>query len=348
MTIAARAKSGQCGMSKTPTPVDHVVSALGSRRLAAIVREVLSERSVESVLGRALATLRELVWCDDVVVWGTCAQDELAVAVVEGEDAEAFRSLRVKFGEGLTGKAAQECRPVVSNSAHLDPAAGTVPGTMPTPEAVACLPLTARDQLLGVLTLYRQGENHCFAEHEIALAEDFAAVAALALDNARTHRELERLARTDELTGLPNRRHFLAQLERELARSRRTWTPLSLLLLDIDNFKLINDSHGHAAGDRALMEVARSISCCVRAADVVARLGGDEFAVLLPESSRAVAEALARRISGQVAQQQLPFPTTVSIGVSAIERGESNDLLEQADRLLYCAKRARPDPKRVA
>ncbi len=335
-------------MSTTPYPVDQAVLAVASRRLAAIVREVLSERSVESVLSRALATLRELVWCDDVVVWGTSATDELAVAVVEGEDADAFRSLRIKFGEGLTGRAAQDCRAVVSNSAHLDPAAGTVPGTMATPEAVACLPLIARTELLGVLTLYRQGENHSFADHEIALAEDFAAVAALALDNARTHRELERLAKTDELTGLPNRRHFIAQLERELARSQRSWTPLSLLLLDVDNFKLINDTYGHSAGDLALIEVGRSITCCVRATDAVARLGGDEFAILLPESDRAAAEGLVRRISETIAQQSLPFRTTVSIGVSTIERGESSDLLEQADRLLYCAKRSRAESEQLA
>jgi diguanylate cyclase (GGDEF)-like protein len=328
-------------MSTTTDPVDQAALALASRRLAAVVREVLSERSVESVLGRALATLRELVWCDDVVVWGTCATDELAVAVVEGEDADAFRSLRIKVGEGLTGKAARDRRPVVSNAAHLDPAAGTVPGTSEMPEAVACLPLMARNQLLGVLTLYRSGENRSFADHEIDLAEDFAAVAALALDNARTHRELERLARTDELTGLPNRRHFAAQLERELGRTRRDWTPLSLLLLDIDNFKQINDTHGHAAGDLMLVQVARSIACCVRAPDLVARLGGDEFAVLLPQSDRVAAEGVVGRITETIAQQDLPFRTTVSVGVSTVERGESSDLLEQADRLLYRAKRSR-------
>ena len=314
----------------------------GSRRLAAVVREVLAEQSVESVLARALVSLRELVWCEDVVVWELTPEQELAVAVAEGEDAEAMRSFRIGLGEGLTGKAAAERRAIVSNDAHTDPAAGLVPGTEQTPEAVACMPLVARGQLLGVLTIYRRGARRAFGDEEIELVGDFAAVAALAIDNARTHGELERLATTDELTGLPNRRSFAAQLERELARARRYGTPLSLLLLDLDNFKSINDTHGHGAGDRVLVGVARGLESCLRAPDLVARLGGDEFAVLLPQADRRASEAIARRTCAVVAAQELPPRTTASVGVATSEGGEARDLLEEADRALYRAKRSQP------
>jgi len=319
--------------------------ALGYRRLASLLRDVVAEESVDAVLARALATLRELVKCEDVVVWEPSDDDDaLVVAVVDGEDEEAFRALRIDLGEGLTGKAALERRPIVSNDAHLDPAAGIVPGTEQTPEAVACMPLVARDRLLGVLTIYRQGFARAFANEEIDLVEDFAAVAALALDNARTRCELERLATTDELTGVANRRQFLLQLERELASAIRYRSPLSLLLLDLDNFKAINDTFGHSAGDEVLQLVARSLGDCLRAPDLVARLGGDEFAVLLPQTGRAAAGALAARLTDGVSCLSHPCPLSVSVGLSSLKGAEATDLLEDADRLLYAAKRSKAGP----
>jgi diguanylate cyclase (GGDEF)-like protein len=327
-------------MAYLPSPATDRSLGLGYRRLSALLRQVVAEESVESVLERALVALRELVRCEDVVVWEVTSDDELVVTVVEGDDEEALRSLRISFGEGLTGKAALNRRAIVSNDAHLDPAAGVVPGTAQTPEAVACAPLLARERLLGVLTLYRSGDERAFSPEEVELVADFAAVAALALDNARTRSELERLAATDDLTGLPNRRCFLAQLEREVARAQRYGLPLSLLLLDLNNFKLLNDTHGHAMGDHALRVVANAIHGCLRTPDLVARLGGDEFAVLVPQADRPAAEALASRICDAVSHVSLPLETSVSIGISTLANGEAADLLEDADRFLYRAKRA--------
>jgi diguanylate cyclase (GGDEF)-like protein len=316
--------------------------------LASLFRDVVAEQSVDSVLTRVLATLRELVRCEDVVVWECLGDGELAVALVDGDDEEAMRSLRIRFGEGLTGKAALERRAVASNDAHVDPAAGLVPGTQSTPEAIVCMPLLARDRLLGVLSLYRRGASRAFAPEEIDLVADFAAVAALALDNARTRCELERLATTDELTGLPNRRHFQSELEREIATASRYGAPLSLLLLDLDNFKAINDTYGHGTGDRTLAVVAKEIQQCLRAPDLVARLGGDEFAVLLPQTDRIAAESLVERLQTTVREAvTAPLTISVSIGISTLTGGDAADLLEDADRFLYEAKRADPAPASV-
>jgi diguanylate cyclase (GGDEF)-like protein len=325
-------------MTVTQSAAEHSL-ALGYRRLTGLVRAVLAEESVDAVLVRALATLRELVHCEDVVVWEATDDRALVVAVLDGEDEEAMRSLRIQLGEGLTGKAALERRSIVSNDAHLDPAARIVPGTQQTPEAIACTPLIARGRLLGVLTLYRQGISRAFATEEIDLVADFAAVVALALDNARTRCELERLATTDELTGLANRRQFLLQLQRELASAIRYGSPLSLLLLDLDNFKLINDTYGHSAGDHALQLVAGKLEGCLRAPDLVARLGGDEFGVLLPRTTAAAAEVLASRLGDGVSQLPLPCPLRVSIGWSTLKGDDASELLEEADRCLYRAKR---------
>lgn len=330
-------------MAIVSQPADDQALAVGYRRLAGVIRDVVAEQSVESVLTRVLATLRELIRCEDVVIWECVGDCALEVALVDGEDEEAMRSLKIELGDGLTGKAALERRPIVSNDAHIDPAAGLVPGTDPEPEAVACMPLVARDRLLGVLSLYRRGPGRGFAGEEIDLVADFAAVAALALDNARTHSELQRLATTDELTGLANRRRFQIELEREIASASRYHSPLSLLLLDLDNFKAINDNYGHSIGDHALRLVAQSIQRRLRAPDLVARLGGDEFAVLLPQTDRAAAESLARRLKTAIETAPAPFPTTtVSIGISTHDRGEAADLLEAADRFLYQAKRSHP------
>jgi diguanylate cyclase (GGDEF)-like protein len=322
-------------------PVDERSLAVGYRRLALLLRDVVAEQSVDAVLERVLATLRELVRCEDVVIWEPAGVDELVVALVEGEDENELRSLRIQLGEGLTGKAARECRPVVSNNAHVDPRAKLVPGTEVTPEAIVCMPLLARDALLGVLTLYRQGTDRAFGEEEIELVADFAAVAALALDNARTRSELELLATTDDLTGLSNRRRFHSELEREIAAARRYGSPLSLLLLDLDDFKAINDGYGHKIGDQALREIALAIQQRLRAADLAARIGGDEFGVLLPQTGGEAAKELARDLEHAVRRALTPpLVTSASIGISTLQLGEENDLFAEADRFLYEAKRS--------
>jgi diguanylate cyclase (GGDEF)-like protein len=241
----------------------------------------------------------------------------------------------------LTGKAASERQPIVSNDAHVDPRALQVPGTDPIPEALVCMPLLARDALLGVLTLYRHGTSSPFGHEEIELIADFAAVAALALDNARTRSELELLATTDDLTGLPNRRHFRSELEREISAARRYRSPLSLLLLDLDDFKAINDGFGHASGDQALKEIALAIQQRLRGPDLAARIGGDEFGVLLPQTGREAAEAVARDLEDAVRRALTPpLATTASIGISTLHVGGAKDLLAEADRFLYEAKRS--------
>jgi diguanylate cyclase (GGDEF)-like protein len=319
----------------------------GYRRLASLVREVVAEQAVASVLPCVVATLRELVRCEDVVIWEMVGDDELAVALVEGDDEEQMRGMQIRIGEGLTGLAARERRAAVSNSAHVDTRAGLVPGTQPTPEAVACVPLIARERLLGVLSIYRTGPEQRFSDEEIELVADFAAVAALALDNARSRAELELLAQTDDLTGLANRRHFRRELEREIAAAHRDREPLSLLLLDLDNFKAINDTHGHERGDAALQTVAASIQERLRPGDLAARVGGDEFVVMLPHTGRAQADALAQGIASSINHGLAPLGATVSIGASTLRERRDHDLLVEADRLLYQAKRAHPAPQSI-
>ncbi|XLZ72171.1 GGDEF domain-containing protein [Massilia sp. SR12] len=157
--------------------------------------------------------------------------------------------------------------------------------------------------------------------------------------------ELTRLASTDSLSGLANRRHFMESGQREMARARRHKRPLAVLMLDIDHFKRINDTFGHAAGDKVIEQVAQACRARTRNIDLAGRLGGEEFALLLPETGATAAQVLAERIRHAIAtldarQHGLPFPVSVSIGIAVLEAGDASleALLARADQVLYRAK----------
>ncbi|AOU97151.1 hypothetical protein BI364_03260 [Acidihalobacter yilgarnensis] len=166
-------------------------------------------------------------------------------------------------------------------------------------------------------------------------------------ERKRIERELQRLASTDALTGLHNRRSFFELAEREIRRARRKHAPLCLLLLDVDEFKQINDRFGHAVGDNALNSVVRAISACLREYDIPARIGGEEFAILLPEVALEAGIEAAERLREAVAAASVvtpggPITLTVSIGVAVVDgdAGTIDRALSQADGALYEAKRA--------
>ncbi|WP_276809587.1 GGDEF domain-containing protein [Castellaniella defragrans] len=167
------------------------------------------------------------------------------------------------------------------------------------------------------------------------------------------NRELERQSQTDGLTRLANRRHFDQALAREHARWRRTGAPLSLMLLDVDHFKRVNDHYGHQVGDDYLRAIAQALrSSVVRPADLTARYGGEEFACLMPDTGSEAARAVAERIREEVARLDLPgvpeadhAPVRLSIGIATLAGGHAGaqDLLAAADAQLYAAKRAGRD-----
>ncbi|HNQ03764.1 MAG TPA: diguanylate cyclase [Thiobacillaceae bacterium] len=163
-------------------------------------------------------------------------------------------------------------------------------------------------------------------------------------ERQRLYEDLERLANTDALTGLPNRRSFLDQLGSELARRQRYGHPLSLLILDMDHFKRINDQWGHTVGDEVLRQFARTLRQCLRGQDTPGRLGGEEFAVFLPETSEEVALTVAERIRARTRDMAFATPqgechATVSIGLTqAQDSDDMESLLHRADKAMYTAK----------
>lgn len=181
-------------------------------------------------------------------------------------------------------------------------------------------------------------------------AERDAELARVASESQAIHSQnMERLAHTDALTGLPNRRAFMARWEDELARSARRQYPIGLLLLDADRFKSVNDTEGHAMGDEVLRAIGATLTLVARPPDVVARLGGDEFAVFSPHTGTAHLEALAIRIGDQFKQVAagLGVNTTLSIGMVSSEHCPRERMLVDADDALYRSKDAGGDASRM-
>ena len=183
-----------------------------------------------------------------------------------------------------------------------------------------------------------------FGEETTKLAEWLSSQAAIALENARLHDVVQWQAITDELTGLVNRRRFLDALRTEITKGQRLGARLSVVLADLDDFKLVNDGFGHHAGDEVLLEFADLLREHGRDIDVAARLGGEEFAVLLPETGLEGARAVAERLRQSLADRHIRLgerevTVTASFGVAELQEGQSVDaLLQAADSALYRAK----------
>jgi diguanylate cyclase (GGDEF)-like protein len=211
--------------------------------------------------------------------------------------------------------------------------------------SLCAVPLVFREEMLGVLVALAHGTT-VFLPHDAAALGAYAAQAAIALSNARLVERLERQASEDPLTGLANQRTFHLACGQELSRSARDGRPISIVALDLDHFKAINDAHGHPYGDEVLRRAARALVDVVRPHDTVARLGGEEFALLLPDTDAEEARAVAERARAAVGSVVVPGrPLTASAGVAshagahaALER-----LLAHADRALYRAKVAGRD-----
>ena len=204
--------------------------------------------------------------------------------------------------------------------------------------------LSAGDETTN-MTLVLHPPEGGFGEETTKLAEWLASQAAIALENARLHDIVQRQAITDELTGLVNRRRFLDALRSEITKVQRLGGRLSVVLADLDDFKLINDGFGHHAGDEVLLAFADLLRGHGRDVDVAARLGGEEFAILLPETGVEGASAVADRLRQSLADRRIRIgekaevTVTASFGVAELEEGQSLDaLLRAADSALYRAK----------
>ena len=236
-------------------------------------------------------------------------------------------------------------QPRVFNEADVSTCPGEkgCPGVTPGPALYLPLQMGAREH--GYLSVHRHADGTRFTGREARTLALFAAWLTSALDNLRLAGNLERLAVTDDLTQVYNYRYLKSALRREIKRAARFQQPMSILMLDVDNLKAYNDRNGHVRGSMLLREMAQLFAKHVRSWDLVAKYGGDEFTVILPQTDRAGALAVAERLRATVAAHTFPLATkgqiTVSTGIAQFPEDGTDvvSLIETADRTLYSAKK---------
>lgn len=214
-------------------------------------------------------------------------------------------------------------------------------------QSLILLPLNAGGRTIGIVELLSRTAPRNPSAAELKVCEAMTSLAAAGLEKVRVLEQLRSAADMDLVTGVHNHRYLQERLRQEIARSARSHSPLAVLMLDLDQFKPINDRHGHADGDRVLHAIAATIRDHLRSSDIVARYGGDEFVVLMPDTGDDAAEQVARRVVGGILKQrqQLSDGTQVTVGVSAglavypADGRTSAQLLQSADSAMYTAKR---------
>ncbi|MCA9410080.1 MAG: sensor domain-containing diguanylate cyclase [Candidatus Omnitrophica bacterium] len=307
---------------------------------------IVSTFDVDTVLRLIVRGIRDVTGADACSIMLLDEEGEyLFIRASEGIPEDIAKTVRIRKGENIAGWVAQEGRPLlISNIEEDDRFECTAKGRYST-NSVLSVPLKAKGRLLGVINVNRLVSTRPFNSNDENLLMIFSNQAAIALENARLYNELQRLAITDGLTGLANHRAFQDQLKVELARASRFFQEVSLLIIDIDHFKSINDSFGHQRGDHVLRCVGQALQRLVRKMDMVARYGGEEFAIIMPQTDKSEAIRIADRIRKSVEKERWveEDPTrsiTLSMGVSEYPKDAHDPaiLVELADLALYQSK----------
>ncbi len=316
-----------------------------------ILRITSSSPELDQVLHTLVERMGQLLKLREVVLFihDENSQTFVVRAAYGFPHQEAVVGRSVLLGEGISGRVGKTREPIVIEDVSLVETYLGFWGNAEREGSLAAVPILYQQRLLGVLTVTRP-EHDPITDVHLKLLCAIADNAALAIRNAQLFERMRELSTHDELTGLANRRLFRQQLLMEVDRARRFNKPLSLVAIDIDHFKHLNDRHGHPAGDAALRAVSELLAGSVRKVDMVARVGGEEFMILLPRADLSEASMVAEKLRTTVAAADLPSsrdqPTgqlTVSLGVSELEPTDGEDgeaLIRRADQALYASKHA--------
>lgn len=312
-------------------------------RLTRVLGRVEGVRDVSSVVVRYVARCVRSRYATLAV---PNEENQLTIVATHGYPVQLVQMLRIAPGAGVIGSVYE------NNTAMLVQDVSAVPGMRRRPRyrtnSFIAVPICAGAEVLGVLCVADRLDNQPFGREDLSTLRAVAAPAALALARERARRDAEEFARAavmDPLSGLFNRRYFYERLEEELDRARRHNTTVALLMIDIDNFKGINDRFGHLAGDLVIRGVGDILKRSVRKFDLCTRFGGEEFAIVMPgsgpENSAPVAERIRQRIEAfRTNESELAdLRVTASIGMSVSHGASARELIANADQALYQAKR---------
>lgn len=267
---------------------------------------------------------------------------DLKFIIATGSGVEGLRGRIIPRGKGIAGWISESGQPViiddVSRDKRFDPEMDELVKFQT--KSIIGVPLKTRNRVLGVIELVNKLDDQMFTSLDLKILMSIADFAAIAIEKNYYLQALRKLSQVDSLTGLANRRSFEKTLEREKERTRRSQKQFCVLVMDINDFKTINDTHGHVSGDLVLKNLAIILQRTLRQMDLAARLGGDEFAVILPETTRRGGEEVRDRIlktlEGFNKGSGIPF--TISIGVESADPQNPDLVFEKADRDMYSQK----------
>jgi diguanylate cyclase (GGDEF)-like protein len=314
-----------------------------------------ARRVLETIMEKVTDLLRPDTWS---LLLLDAERGELTFEIAVGAGSERLKDVRLPLGEGIAGWVAQNSAPLLIEdvrrdkrfSARFDALTGA------TTRSVVAVPIAGKTGVLGVLELVNSMGRASFRPEDLPLLTNLADYAAIALDNARFVERISELTITDDATRLYNARHLQFVLDTELYRSRRYSYLLSVVFLDLDHFKEVNDTHGHLAGSRLLWLIGDLLRSHLRLIDTAFRYGGDEFVLVLPQTGKEQARQVVERLRALIAEtvflaeEGLDARVTASFGIATFpeDGSEKKDLIARADEAMYAAKSGGRNGVRVA
>jgi diguanylate cyclase (GGDEF)-like protein len=318
-----------------------------------VAKALTSSLDLDSILQTIMEKMAEYFRPD---TWSLLMVDEerneLYFAIAVGDKAEALKNVRLKVGEGIAGWVAQHGEQQIVPDVSADPrfAKRIDKMTKMETQSIICVPLRSKHRVLGVIQLVNV-DMHGFSKGELFFLNSLSDYAAIAIENARAVEKIQELTITDDCTGLYNARHLHKTLETEVYRSSRFAYEFSVLFIDLDHFKRVNDTHGHLVGSKLLAEIGYLIKAQLRLIDYAFRYGGDEFVILLPQTGKEQALVVAKRLrealrtSTFCQEEKLNLKVRASMGLSTFPHDAKTpqDVIRQADEMMYMVKNTTRD-----
>ena len=318
-----------------------------------VAKALTSSLDLDSILQTIMEKMAEYFQPD---TWSLLMVDEKKseqyFAIAVGSAAEALKDVRLKVGEGIAGHVAKFGEKLIVPDVRADKrfAKRIDDVTQMETRSVICIPLRSRLRVLGVIQLVNVDMAH-FGHDEQFFLQALCDYASIAIENARSVEKIQELTITDDCTGLYNARHLYKTLETEVYRSARFGYEFSVLFIDLDHFKQVNDTHGHLIGSKLLAEIGYLIMAQLRLIDYAFRYGGDEFVVLLPQTGKDAATVVARRLRDSLRnscfckEEGLNLNVRASMGLATYphDAKSPHDIIRQADEMMYMVKNSTRD-----